>query len=201
MAGGASATGSIYDSILSFATATLTPERLRHSVAVAELAAALCTRHGLDPGKGRIAGIGHDIAREYNARETLAYLRRHRLCSGRWERAHPVVLHGRVGRALLKERFGIRDREILDAVRDHVLGRPGMGRLAQILYTADFLEPGRAILPEAERLALIALPLDEAVARVTGEIFRFLGREDKPIAPVTKKMYDRLTKALKERDA
>ncbi len=53
------------------------------------------------------------------------------------EVAQPELLHGKVGAALLEERFGVEDPEVAQAVADHVTGRPGMGMLSRILYVAD----------------------------------------------------------------
>ncbi len=181
-----------YREILSHLEAVCSPERVRHSRNVAELAAALCTRCGLPPALGRLAGISHDLSREYSDERVGSLVRRYRVRAGKWEREHPVVLHGKLGAVLLKRRFGVRDRRVLAAVRDHVLGRPRMSRLAKILYVSDFLEPGRGFLEDAERRRLAALPLDRAILRVTEAIFAYLDAGGKAIAPVTKKMYDRL---------
>ena len=54
-----------------------------------------------------------------------------------------VLLHGKAGAVILKKKFGIRDEEILNAVRWHTSGRPDMSGLEKIVYMADFLEPGR----------------------------------------------------------
>jgi predicted HD superfamily hydrolase involved in NAD metabolism len=181
-----------YATILAYLREELRPERVRHSIGVADLAADLCVRYAVPPDKGRVAGIGHDIAREYAEKRTITALKTFGLRAGEWDRAHPVVLHGMIGAEILKRRFSVRDRDILAAVRDHVLGRPRMGLLARILYVADFLEPGRGFLPEERRLAVIALPLDAALLRVTEAIFTYLREAEKSIAPVTKKMYDRM---------
>ena len=39
--------------------------------------------------------------------------------------------------------FDITDSDILEAVRVHTFGEPGMCDLAKILYVADKIEPGR----------------------------------------------------------
>jgi predicted HD superfamily hydrolase involved in NAD metabolism len=176
----------------------LSPGRFGHSVAVGRLAGKLCLRFGADTVKGRVAGLGHDIARELSAAETLNYVKHFRLPAGKWEREHPVTLHGLVGRDRLQREYGVRDREILDAVADHVLGRPRMGLLSQILYAADFLEPERGFLTGAERAALLRLPLDTMVVRVTEKISGFLVKDGKPIAPRSKKMYDYFNSKKKE---
>jgi predicted HD superfamily hydrolase involved in NAD metabolism len=168
----------------------LSPARFSHSVAVGRLTEDLCRRFGADALKGRVAGLGHDIARELSAALSFDYVKRFRLPAGRWEREHPVTLHGLVGRDRLRREYDIRDREILNAVADHVLGRPRMGLLSQIVYVADFLEPERGFLSEAQRCAMLSLPLITMVARVTESIFGFLEKDRKPIAPRSKKMYD-----------
>jgi predicted HD superfamily hydrolase involved in NAD metabolism len=188
----------LYAAVLAALGKRLTPARIRHSAAVSRLAAELCLRHGLDGERGRLAGIGHDIARELSADETFAALERFRLRPPAWQREHPVTLHGLVGREILKREFDIRDGEILAAVAEHVLGRPGMGKLSQILYAADFLEPERGFLSEPERTALLRLSLPAMVARVTEKIFAYLEAWNKPIAPVSKKMYDYFKRRAKE---
>lgn len=44
---------------------------------------------------------------------------------------------------LPETRYGVRDPEILAAIRWHITGRPEMGLLEQILFVADYTEPGR----------------------------------------------------------
>jgi 2-amino-4-hydroxy-6-hydroxymethyldihydropteridine diphosphokinase len=40
------------------------------------------------------------------------------------------------------------DGELLLALAYHTVGHPSLGMLGRALYAADFLEPGRAFLPE-----------------------------------------------------
>lgn len=77
------------------------------------------------------------------------------------------ILHGPVCADRLREE-GVEDEEILAAVAFHTVGRAGLGRLGEFLYLADFLEPGRAILPDVrERLrAILPDELDEALLSV-----------------------------------
>ncbi len=73
------------------------------------------------------------------------------------------VRHGPAAAARLSA-DGIDDRELLDAIRYHTLGRRGWGLLGRYLYLADYLEPGRSFDP-AERARLIA-PLPHEPAEV-----------------------------------
>jgi nicotinate-nucleotide adenylyltransferase len=56
------------------------------------------------------------------------------------EREKPELLHGRAAAVLLQKRFGIHNRDILEAVALHTSGEPGMGELARALYIVDKIE-------------------------------------------------------------
>jgi HD superfamily phosphohydrolase YqeK len=62
----------------------------------------------------------------------------------------PAVWHGWAAAAEARHRSGMRDREILEAVRWHSTGRAGMSALGKILFVADFCSrdrkfPGAAV--------------------------------------------------------
>jgi predicted HD superfamily hydrolase involved in NAD metabolism len=46
----------------------------------------------------------------------------------------------------------VEDEEVLQAIANHTLGRPGMSSLSCIVFLADSLEPGRGNTPELEAL-------------------------------------------------
>ncbi|UCF98722.1 MAG: bis(5'-nucleosyl)-tetraphosphatase (symmetrical) YqeK [Spirochaetaceae bacterium] len=160
---------------------TLSEARSAHSRRVAELAAELCLAHGSDAEKGRLAGLAHDLAREMSG-ENLAGLA---LRDGReisvLEARTPVLLHGRAAVTMLREELGIEDAEILEAVSCHVTGCPGMGLLAKIIFVADYLEPGRGFMTEADRRAVLAKDIDGMVIFVLEEIFAYLHSKGRPI--------------------
>jgi nicotinate-nucleotide adenylyltransferase len=59
------------------------------------------------------------------------------------ERRKPMLLHGRAAAVLLRERFGVHNGEVLEAVAFHTEGKIGMGPLAKIVYIADKVEVSR----------------------------------------------------------
>ncbi len=168
----------------------LSRQRWEHSLGVAEVAEGLCGRFGVPSWKGVFVGLTHDLAREMEEGELL------RLAAGEpltdLERRHPVLLHGRAAAALLR-RAGVEDPEILEAVADHVVGRPGMGVLARILFVSDLLEPGRSFLEDGFRSAVLGLDLDGMVLRVLEKVFDHLRREGWPIAEPALRMYEELS--------
>jgi len=165
----------------------LTTARVEHSLSTAEFCRKLSERFGLGPERGLVAGLGHDIARELPDSRILE------LADGDpsitdLERGKAVLLHGRAGAVLLRERFGVFDEEILEAVRHHTLGKPGLGAVGKALFVSDYLEPLRKFIADDFRIAVLGLSLDEMVCAVIGHS----RKREKTLAPITRAMYDEL---------
>jgi HD superfamily phosphohydrolase YqeK len=88
------------------------------------------------------------------------------LCDLDWPAS---LLHGPACAARLRGE-GVRDEELLQAIAYHSVGHPELQRLGQYLYLADFLEPGRAYLPEVRERLRAILPAErrEALLSVVG---------------------------------
>jgi predicted HD superfamily hydrolase involved in NAD metabolism len=127
----------------SYARKRLSDKRYFHTLRVAETAERLAEIHGLDPKKARLAGLLHDAAREVGKEELLHVAEEDGLAVGDFERERPMLLHGPVAAELARRDLGVKDGEILDAVRSHTTGEPEMGPLALTLFVADKIEPGR----------------------------------------------------------
>lgn len=142
--------------------ALLTPDRYRHSLGVMETAVELAKIYGADVEKARIAGLLHDNAKNLDniferAKDLEAEL-------DEFELKSPPLVHSKLGAETAKIEFGITDPEILDAIKWHTIGRPGMTLLEKIVFVADLTEPGRDF-PDAEPLReLSRKDLDKAVA-------------------------------------
>jgi len=118
------------------------PEFLRaHVERVLEEALGLAARHGANASKVRLAVLGHDLLRMTPREELLRLAAEMGVEPNDTERAEPLLLHGRVAAALLRERFGVDDAEVLDAVRYHTTGRAGMSDVEKIVFLADKTEP------------------------------------------------------------
>jgi len=154
--------------------ASLSRPRLAHSREVARLASELCDRFHVNEDKGYIAGIAHDLARELDPAEMLLLAERDGLPLRDWERARPLLLHGRAAAAILTKHTGYDDAETLQAIRDHITGRGSMGPLSRIVFAADFLEPTRDFVSPEFRRRTLALSLDEMVLAVLERKIHFV---------------------------
>ena len=66
------------------------------------------------------------------------------------------VLHAPAGMVHAQRRFGVRDGEILSAIRKHTLGDRQMSALDALIYTADFIEPNRKWFPGMDEARALA---------------------------------------------
>jgi predicted HD superfamily hydrolase involved in NAD metabolism len=169
----------------------LSEDRLKHSIGVAETARSLAMRFGVDPRRAYTAGITHDIARELEREKILDLVESSGRRPAPWQKRKAVLLHGYAGAALL-EKWGLADRAVLGAVEDHVTGRPGMSRLSKIVFTSDYLEPGRGFLERSARQNMLKQDLDEMTLQVLEALFRYFnGRE---IAKPARSLYRQLVR-------
>jgi len=138
-----------------FARERLSAKRYGHTLRVAETAEGRARVHGLHPARARLAALLHDAARETSSEEFLGLAEDLGLPVGEPERESPKLLHGPVAAELARRELGVEDGEVLDAIRAHTTGRPGMGPLSLVLYVADKIEPARDY-PSVENLRRLA---------------------------------------------
>jgi predicted HD superfamily hydrolase involved in NAD metabolism len=159
--------------------------RYAHTLRVARLAGSLARAHGADAAAAVSAGLLHDVARLWTATDLLAECDRRDMTLGAFDRANPIVLHAPLGAEIARESYGIRDERILDAIRLHTLGAPAMAPLAQIVYLADSLEPGRDFPERAAQHRLALIDLNAATLAVLTTTAEYQYRRGYAIAPRT----------------
>jgi nicotinate-nucleotide adenylyltransferase len=142
----------------------LSPARFLHSRNTALLAWDLALRFGLDPGRAYLAGIAHDMCKPLPEGELRKLARRDG--EAKPEKGKTGILHGRAAAVVLRESYGIEDREVLEAVRLHTTGSGAMGDLAKLVYIADKIEVSREeVNPELREPGLWG-DLDELFEKV-----------------------------------
>ncbi len=180
------------------ARARLSADRFAHASRTAIVMRELCEERGLAGEAGEIAGLAHDLYRESSAQELAEVARRDVLPLEEWELREPIFLHGRAAAVLLRERFGLTDAAILEAVRWHTTGFPGMGELAKLLYIADYIEPGRAHVNEALRARVRSVTADEGVLIILKETAAYLHVVGKRPAAPSLSLYEELKGGRRE---
>ena len=81
----------------------------------------------------------HDIAKPLTTAEMVDICQKAKDPVTPEELAREKVIHAKAGAIIARDEFGITDQEILDAIRYHTTGRPGMTMLEKIIFIADII--------------------------------------------------------------
>ncbi|MCR4743642.1 MAG: bis(5'-nucleosyl)-tetraphosphatase (symmetrical) YqeK [Lachnospiraceae bacterium] len=169
----------------------LDKDRYQHTLGVAYTAASLAMRYGIDIDRAFLAGILHDCAKNIANDEKFTLCKKYKIKLSDVEKQAPYLIHSKLGACLAKEIYKVEDKEILDAVRNHTTGRPGMTVLEKIIFTADYIEPGRTTAPNLSKIRQMSfVDLDKAVIEILKDTLEYLNTKDQIIDPMTQKTYD-----------
>ncbi|NBV41740.1 HD domain-containing protein [bacterium] len=153
--------------------AALPAARAQHSINVAETAKKLAEHHRLPTGSAYIAGLFHDIAKYRTPSDSPQVPDS---INELWA-SYPLIWHAFAGPYILETEFNIHDSDILSAVRWHTTGKDNMTLLEQILYLADYIEPGRPFPNRSTIEALSFESLDRGtVALASSSLSNLLAR-------------------------
>ncbi len=181
--------------IKAYASGILSKPRYEHSLRTAKLCRELCERFSLDGSLGFLAGISHDICKQFSEEDLMALAKKDGFPIFELEAQKPSLLHGRAAAQLIMERFGVTDENVLDAVRWHTFGRRGLCPLGCVLFVADKLEPGRKGLSEKARQEILRLDFTKMIVKVIENNIEYLNKTGKIIAPETLEMLEELREA------
>ncbi|MBR1477973.1 MAG: bis(5'-nucleosyl)-tetraphosphatase (symmetrical) YqeK [Lachnospiraceae bacterium] len=169
----------------------LKKKRYVHTLGVEFTAAALAMRYGEDIFKAQLAGALHDQAKYVEDEKMLSICKKNKLSVSNVEKRNPYLLHGKVGALWAKEKYGIEDEDILNAITYHTTGRPGMGLLEKIVFIADYIEPSRDKAPNLEEIRRLSFEnIDRAVIRVLEDTIKHLKEGSGEMDDMTLKTYE-----------
>ena len=139
----------------------LKPSRYRHTLGVMETAEKMAEHYGtVDPDRARLAGLLHDCGKNEGS----------------------ALTHGPIGAEIARDEYGVTDEGILNAIRWHTTGRPGMTELEKIIFIADYIEPGRDRAPHLKVLRELAFQdMDKTIVRILEDTLSYLRENGIPI--------------------
>jgi len=171
--------------ILTRLEAALDHSRFEHSLRVEKTAVALARHFGVSVKQASIAALLHDYARQFDRPGLLRAAKRLKLTVDPVSRFEPKLLHAELSARLAKRDFGVREKAVLEAIKKHTIGSPGMSKLEKIIYLADHTESGRTYggVKKIRRLAF--KDLDQAIVESTSNLLRSLLKKGLPVHPGT----------------
>ena len=172
------------EELMAAVSAQMPEKRWKHTLGVMETSVKLSKRYGADPQRAELAAILHDVAKYWPAERQRAVIADNGLTPELLE--YDVQLwHAEVGAFVAETEFGIGDAGVLDAIRYHTSGRPGMSLLEKVVCLADYTEPGRDFKGVDEMRKLAETSLDEALlAGLDGTIIHLV-KKQKKVFPLT----------------
>lgn len=137
-------------------------KRFEHVLRVTEMAKELAARYRVPEEKAEQAALFHDIAKFMEPTDMRRLIEE----NGEDDKLltfHHELWHAAAGRIIAEQEFGVKDPDVLNAIRYHTTGRTGMSVLEKVIYIADLIEPGRNF-PGIEDLRSVAnRDIDEAM--------------------------------------
>lgn len=144
------------DRVLTWLRSRVPQSRIAHILGVEQMAIELACHYQVNRQKAATAGLLHDLAKYFKPQLLLEMARTEGIDVDPVSAATPHLLHADVSAIVARDTFGVRDAEILSAIANHTLGRPGMDKLSCIVFLADTLEPGRGNTPALESLRQVS---------------------------------------------
>ena len=167
-----------YNKIKEKLSKKLSVKRFDHTIGVSYTAAAMAMRYGLNVDRAAMAGLLHDCAKYMTDDELIEKCTKYGIECSETELRNGHLLHAKLGAYLSKEKYGIEDEEICSAVRYRTTGKPAMSVLEAIVFTADYIEPGRKVLSNFKLIRSMAfVDLDEAVYLILKNTLSYLNDE------------------------
>ena len=127
------------------AASGLSPKRLRHVLAVRDMAARLAELYcPEDTEILQAAALLHDMTKELSPQEQIALCDRYGIPRTRGDVLAPKCFHAMTAAALIPVMYpAFADPRIVSAVRWHTTGRVGMTLDEKLIYLADYIDESR----------------------------------------------------------
>lgn len=164
----------------------LEPKRYEHTIGVADTAFSLALRYGANYEKAYVAGLLHDCAKCYDNDKKFSLCKKYEVHLTDIEKNNPFLIHAKLGAAVAREKYGVTDPEILEAIKYHTTGKPGMGLLEKIIFSADYIEPGRKMILGLDEIRkVIFTDLDKAIYIILTNTIQHLINKEQTIDPAS----------------
>lgn len=168
----------------------LKKNRYQHTLGVMFTAASMAMRFETDIHKAMLAGLLHDCGKFCSSKDQIKLCDKLGLTLSDAEREVPALIHAKLGARLAKEEYEVDDEDVLNAIRHHTTGRQQMSTLEKIIFLADYIEPGRKMIPGLDEVRHLSFTdLDAAVCLCARNTLHYLEESNRSINPMTEQTY------------
>lgn len=133
----------MYQKYIDYLKETLDDYRFNHSLNVADMCKKLASKNNYDEEKAYLCGLLHDVCKNDSNEKMLQIFHKFDIILDDVQKNVRLLWHSIAGSAFIQDKFSIKDKEIIDAIRYHTTGRENMTKLDKILFLADFISADR----------------------------------------------------------
>lgn len=144
-----------------YLSGNLSSKRYEHCLRVADVSRDLAIVYGENSDDAYVAGLLHDIAKEYDDKLNKELVKKYNLDSSLLDNRNRKIIHADIGALVAKDLFKINDR-IYKAIKYHNLGSIDMGLLEKIVFVADKIEPNKNYVGIEEERDMAYKDIDKA---------------------------------------
>lgn len=153
--------------------------RYNHCISVANCAMSLAMRYEAPLLDALIAGMLHDIAKKIKTSDMIKMCEEYKITLSEDDKKSLPVIHSYLGAYIAEHEININNKDILNAIYNHTLGRPNMSMLEKIIFIADYIEPlrkNRANMNEIRKTAFI--DIDKCIVLIIESCLNHLKHEN-----------------------
>lgn len=110
--------------------------RYQHCLMVADEAKNLAIKYNCDKDKAYLAGLLHDISKEFSDEDNRIWLKESDLDKSLLNEKYKKIIHADIGAVVAREKYHI-DDDIYNAIKYHTIGHVPMSTLEKIVFIAD----------------------------------------------------------------
>ena len=168
-------------------------QRYYHTIGVIEMALTLNNVHKLNISQKKIilASAFHDIAKLLDKKTMWDILSKYYTSELELLKDYPQIWHSFVGEIYAKEKYGIDDIEVLNAIKYHTTGHKDMTKLEKVVFVSDYIEKitrKEQVMIETRKIAFKSL--DQAVIKILENTILYLRQNKKKVYYLTNETYN-----------
>ena len=168
-------------------------QRYYHTIGVIEMALTLNNVHKLNISQKKIilASAFHDIAKLLDKKTMWDILSKYYTSELELLKDYQQIWHSFVGEIYAKEKYGIDDIEVLNAIKYHTTGHKDMTKLEKVVFVSDYIEKitrKEQVMIETRKIAFKSL--DQAVIKILENTILYLRQNKKKVYYLTNETYN-----------
>lgn len=160
-------------------------KRFEHSLRVRDTAIELASINNVDIEKAALAAVYHDCGKIKDDKLLLKRAEEFEIPLDQYMEESHELIHAPLGAKMAETIYGVKDIDVLNAIRYHTTGKEDMNMLEKVIYMADYVEPMRNFDGVGAVREMAFKDIDKAIFMALDRTIIFLIERGKAIQPET----------------